>query len=231
MDFGPIDASGDQSEEFKRCLWIGNAAWRLTKHNTFMVGSSNNTEKIDQQILKLLGTRILSIEAINQFMDIKVLFDNGLELTTFFYWPVEDQWVLFRPNHSFGIDFSTQEERLSICESLKNVRFPNDNFKKPYKFSNLVILKIINLDNGVLKIFFQNRKKLVLDKSCWRLEKNLLYIAGTMIDNEVELQKLNLLLGKKVISSFISDDGFDLMLHMEDGYILKTFKCAYAEDS
>ena len=223
MDFGPIDASTEATE---RCLWIGNATWRLTKNDVFIIGSSNNTERIDANILQLMGTKLLSVEVLNQFMDIKVTFDNGLQLTTFFCWPVENQWVIFRPESVLSIDFSSQEQRLSIPQSLKGVIFSSENWKKPSRFSNLVIRKIINLDNGILKIHFENNKRLILNRSCWRLEKNHFYVASTTIDDESDLEKeLNPLLGKKVLSSFVSEDSFDVKLSIEDNYVLKTFKC------
>ncbi|MDN3505427.1 MAG: hypothetical protein P0S95_07625 [Rhabdochlamydiaceae bacterium] len=228
IDFGPTEDSKDQLESNKRCLWIGNAAWRLMRGDCFIVGSGNHIEDIDTDILQLLGANLLSIEFLNEFADIKIAFDNGMYLITFFSWAEENQWVMFSPNHDFGIDLLTEESRQVVTGHLKRMVFTADasRWRNHSEFVNRHIRKITYLDSGGLEILFEQGKKLLLDMSCWRLERKGLYLAGTAPENIMDAKnELKGLFERKITSSMISEDEFDLKLNIEGGYILKTFEC------
>ncbi|MEI8301491.1 MAG: hypothetical protein WCG10_07800, partial [Chlamydiota bacterium] len=128
--------NGIKSVEYPWCIWVSDASWRLSQYGNYIVGSDDLPDDMESSLQKLLCQRFQSFQFLSQFLDVEFNFTDGYQLTTFFNWAEEDQWVILLPDKSsINIDCSSVEalkqvqeiaKHLPIIEPYKKMEFPED---------------------------------------------------------------------------------------------------------
>jgi hypothetical protein len=209
-------------------IWIGDASWRITKKDKYVVGSDDSRELIHSNIQKLLGKRFQSLQFTSQFLDVEFNFEDEYKLKTFYNWPGDNQWRIYLPNETdIGIDCSTPEER-------KNIQILAKHFTIPDKYTPLSIAQLnevllnIDQDQPTQPTFhFANNTSIEFLQCLWRLEKDSNYIIGSLDENlSHDTSLLSKIVGKKLLKIGVANSMMDAIFEFEDHYTLKTFTCS-----
>jgi hypothetical protein len=140
------------------CIWLSWTSWRILQYNRYVIGSAESPEiSIQPYIERLLGKRLLSFRFLSPFLDIEVVFEDGYQITTFFNYIEENQWLVFLPNATeLVVDCSSQEAIESIQHLSEQVKIESQ-----YKELNLPLLdvkvkEVLFNDNEVSQLIFTN---------------------------------------------------------------------------
>ena len=238
FDFGKkkeIIQNGSKSSKWEWTIWIGNAPWRISKNGKFIVGSNDHRDIIQTNIQKLIGKHFHSFQFLSQFLDVAFNFDDGYQITTFFNWFEEDQWLIFIPDgNNIVINCSNYEEIKNVRKIAKHFPFI-ENYKELNFPHDERVLTDITYKNNEHPIFnFENIFSIDLRFCDWRLERNQDYLIGytdlyLKNDKDKIYNIMNELIGKKLkkidVNSFMEG-----RFQFEDQYVIKTFACLRLSD-
>ncbi len=88
-----------------------NSAWRLTKDNLYVVGSSDLQDNIKTDIKKLLSQNITQFQFTSRYIDFQILFEDGYQIKYFFCCQRRNQWTLFLSDSMYiDLDLANNEE-------------------------------------------------------------------------------------------------------------------------
>jgi hypothetical protein len=214
-------------------IWLSGASWRLSKNGLYVVGSRDNAQDTDLNIRKLLGKRFLSSQVLSSFLDMEFTFEDGYQLTTFFNWRIEDQWVVFLPKHfqlePIGVDCSNQEEIKKVQEISKNLLI-NEKYNKIDSARLCIAVTAITFNPHDQPIMHFENDLFIQFKHCmWRLEKDGDYIFGYLDRQDVDFKEaLSKLIGKKLLQVDTANSMMDGRFQFEEGYVIKTFTCYHS---
>lgn len=224
--------NGKKDTKFEWRIWIGDASWRLTRNNQYLIGSGEDPEiSIHDFIQKLLTKRLESLKFLSQFLDIELSFEDDYKITTFFNWFGENQWCIFLPNYpEISVDCETKEAIASLQRLSKEVEVQS----KYQVFDQSLIVMITDVvydkNNGV-QLIGTNDFLFDLGASGWRLEKNGEYLFGQTDyyfrkeegRDKAFKAKLSKLIGEKIKNIEIDHSGMDVKVQLDSEYILETF--------
>lgn len=210
-------------------IWLSHASWRIIKNNEYIVGSGDSSKSIQSSIQKLLGNRFRSLSFLSQFLDAEFKFEDGYQITTFFNWMEEDQWIIFLPDDTNVVVDCSSETALKKVQSIASECQIIESYKKlNIPFQEGVISEITYNEKDLPIFHFQENFSLSLEACAWRLEKTNNYVIGCLDDNF--RNKLPLLIGKKLKQIDIANSMMDARFQFEDGFTLKTFSCCHIEE-
>jgi hypothetical protein len=214
-------------------IWLSGASWRLSQNGLYVVGSRDNAQDTDLNIRKLLGNRFLSSQILSSFLDVEFTFEDGYQLTTFFNWRVDDQWIVFLPKRfqldTIGVECSDQEEIKKIQEISKNLLIIEKYKKIDFARLAIAVTAITYSPYEQPIIHFGNDFFIQFKHCTWRLEKNGDYIFGYLDHQEVDVnEELSRLIGKKLLQVDTANSMMDGRFQFEEGYVLKTFTCNHS---
>lgn len=220
-------------------IWLSWTSWRITQYHKYVIGSGESSEiHIQDYLEKLLGKRILSFRFLSQFLDLEINFEDGYQVTTFFNFLEENQWVVFISNNTkMVIDCSTQKAVESVQELSKNIEIANK-YKNLHLFSsNIEIKELLFAENKFLKIVCSENFSIDLGLSAWRIEKDGQYQMGRkdyyFSSTEIQTKKLEdqllNLIKKKIKYIGLDSSGTDVRLEFQERYILEIYAHARAD--
>lgn len=204
-------------------IWLSDTTWRLTKDDTYIVGSADSQAKIKQSIEQILKKPFQSLHFLSSFLDLEINFGDGYQLTTFFNWQGEDLWSIFAPDQDeIGIDCSTKDEIKNTQLLAGQVHLVDKFVKTPSAFEGLSISDVSLDSASKVTLLFGNNNSIPLENCAWRLEKESDYLVGSS-DRRKDKEALKNLIGKKLIQIQTANSLMDNKLIFADDYILKTF--------
>lgn len=214
-------------------IWLSWASWRICRHNQYIVGSGENPEvNIQIHLEQLLGKRFQSFQFLSQFLDVQFNFEDGYQITTFFNYFEEHQWLIFLPDKTeIVLDCPTKESIEYIQKLSKQLKYNDKYTKTDISLPEVVINDILCDEDTVSKFICANDFFIDLGLASWRLEKNNEYSAGRLdyyfgcekSKENIFKSKLFELVGKKLRHIDIDLSGMDARFQFDDGYVLEVF--------
>lgn len=225
-----VSENGRESIKKEWIIWIGRASWRITKNGKYEVGSDDSRETINLIIQKFLGKRFQSLCFLSSFLDIQLAFNDGYQITTFFSCSVEDQWTIFLPDQTIGIDCASPKEIKDVQKLAEDFSIIENYKKLDIPLLDSVIVNITYDELQELTFHFENEFSINFIRCDWRLEKNNDYLIGYgdcyLDDEHNKIKKLYELIGKKIRQIDVMSFMVDARFQFEDQYVLKTFGCS-----
>ena len=206
---------------------IGNAAWRITKNDKFIVGSGDDREKIKCSLEDFIGLKITDFLYLDKYLNVQICLENGYAIETFFHWRSESQWELCMTSKNYGIDLNllTTEEIDETCNSSPGF-FVEQKFKEiNIGADELIIEDIFISDYSRLNIHFEDRMCCQLEEVAWRIDskKDNVLLCQCFEEPLREEAVFNSMIGQKLHRIEVSENLMDARFFIGDDIVLHAF--------